>query len=158
MSGIIRQAGGGQLTPEALQQHFKVPPKLHAPYVKTCAAGMKLMFDASTHQMVADYLKKPGPLGPLVGKGIADVVLYIFKESNQTLPPSVLVPAGMYLVAQAIDYIKKTGVRPISPQDEGQATQMMLGLILQKFHIDPDKMMSHIDQQGAAPQAAPAGA
>jgi hypothetical protein len=154
MSGIVQQAGGGQITPQGLQQHFKVPPQFHEAYTRTCAAGMKILFDKNTHDMVAQYLQKPGDTGMKIGSGIASVVLYVYKQSNQTLPPQVLVPAGLYLVAQALDYVKKTNSLPVTPQDEGKAMQAMLGIVLQKFHIDPDKMLSTIDQHGGKPPMA----
>lgn len=154
MAGIVQEAGGGQLTPQGLQQHFKVPAQYQEAYTRACAAGMKILFDKSTHDMVAQYLQKPGDTGMKIGSGVASVVLYVYKQSNQTLPPQVLIPAGLYLVAQALDYVKKTNTLPLTPQDEGKAMQAMIGIVLQKFHIDPNKMLANIDQQGGKPPVA----
>jgi hypothetical protein len=151
MAGLLHDAGAGKLSPDSIQQQFKIPPEYHTAYTKACVAGMKLLFDASTHDMVSKYLDKPGSIGLKIGKGIADVVLFLYSKSNKTLPPQVLVPTGLYLTSHALDYVKKTGQFPITPKDEGEAVQAMLGFVLEKFHIDPNKLM-------AAGEKSPTGA
>ena len=112
---------------------------VQVPYQKVVLAGMKVMFSKETHEMVLEQMQASGPMGVKLGKSIAGLMLLLFQQSNKTLPPQLLVPAGAYLMAQAADYVKKSG-QPVSSMDVAQGMEIMVDTLLHQFGVDPNKL------------------
>ena len=160
MPGLVNSSRGAQeqdlITPEKVQEGINVPPQLQEPYQRVVLAGMKVLFSKDTHSMVQEELAKPGPMGQKLGQGIAGLMLLLFQQSNKTMPPQLLIPAGSYLLAQAADYVKKTG-QPVTNMDVAQGMEIMVDTLFSKFGVDPEKVMNAAggaQQQPAAPAAA----
>ncbi len=161
MPGIINSSRGAQdqelITPEKVQEGINVPPQLQDAYQRVVLAGMKVLFSKDTNSMVQEELAKPGPMGQKLGQGIAGLMLLLFQQSNKTMPPQLLIPAGSYLLAQAADYAKKTG-QPVTNMDVAQGMEVMVDTLFSKFGVDPEKVMNAAggaqQQQPAAPAAA----
>lgn len=151
MAGLIQdnmgQQEGQNLDHDAVQKDIKVPPELQEAYNKVVIAGMKVMFDPATHQMAMKAIEGDGPIGDRVGKGIAGLIATLFKKSNNTIPPQVIVPATVALTMQACDFMKKTG-QQISDKDVGDAVNTAVRTVLTMFGVDPDKMIQLANAKG----------
>jgi len=164
-TGIIQdkmgRPDGTELSAEEVSKNIKMPPDLQKAYDRTVIAGMKVMFSKESHRVMLEELKKPGPLGERLGKGIAGLMLLLFKESNKTMPPSVIIPAGVKLLMEAVDFLRKSGLEKPTNADIATGTQIMITTILEKFGVAPDKLAQLLNQYSnqnipAAPQ--PTGA
>ncbi|MFN9959635.1 MAG: hypothetical protein ACK55I_41650, partial [bacterium] len=81
-----------------------------------------------------------------LGMGIAGLMLLLFKESNETIPPQVIIPAGVNLLSRAADFIRKSGIDSITNADVGDAMEIMISTILQKFGVSPEQMEQMLNQ------------
>lgn len=131
---------GDDLTPEAVSQNIKMPPELQEAYERVVIAGMKMMFSKETHRIMLKELQKKGPIAERLGQGIAGLMLLMFKESNNTMPPQVIIPAGTQLMMEAVDFMRKTKVAKVTNKDIGDAMQIMINVIIGKSGGDPAKI------------------
>jgi hypothetical protein len=77
-------------------------------------------------------------------------MLILFKESNQTMPPQVIVPAGLELMMQAVEFMQKTGMAKVTNKDIGDAMQIFLETVFEKFGGQPgqlEQMLNSYDNQ-----------
>lgn len=152
---------GEELTTEAIKQNIKMPPELQEAYERVVIAGMKVMFAKETHRIMLKEMQKPGPIAERLGNGIAGLMLLLFKESNNTMPPQVIIPAGMELLMQAVDFMRQTGMEKPTNEDIGNAIQTMITVIMQKFGVDPGKfeqMLNSFDNKNVQAAAQQMGA
>ena len=137
---------GDDLNTETIKENIKMPPEFQEAYERVVIAGMKVMFSKESHKLMLDELQKEGPIGQKLGMGIAGLMLLLFKESNQTMPPQVIIPAGVELLMQAADFIRNTKIEKITNADIGEAMEVMISTILQKFGVDPEQMGEMLNQ------------
>lgn len=147
--GMIQQnmarPEGKELTLDSVKKSIKMPPELQEAYERVVIAGMKVMFSKETHRVMLKELQKKGPVGDRLGKGIAGLMLLLFKESNNTMPPQVIIPAGMELMMQAVDFMRETKTAEVTNQDIGQGVQIMISTVASKFGVDPKKLEQMIN-------------
>lgn len=137
---------GDELTPEAVKNGIQIPPDMQEAYDRVVVAGMKLMFSKETHRIMLKEMQKQGPLSQRLGRGVAGLMLIMVKESNNTMPPQIIIPAGVELLMQAVDFMKKTDMATPTNEEIGQAMQIMITTILEKFGVDPAKFEQMLNQ------------
>jgi hypothetical protein len=137
---------GEDLDTQAIKDNIKMPPELQEAYERVVIAGMKVMFSKESHKLMLDELQKEGPMGQKLGTGIAGLMLLLVKESNGTLPPEVIVPAGINLLTRAADFIRKSKIEKITNGDIGEAMEVFISTVLEKFGVDPAKMADMLNQ------------
>lgn len=172
MVGILNQNmarpdAEDEISPEQVRKDMKMPPELQNAYERVVVAGMKLMFSKETHKYMLKQLESDAPMSEKLGNGIAELMIALFLQSNRTMPPQVIIPAGTELVVQAADFIKKSGLAKVTNRDIGDGIQIMMSQVFRQFGIDPDKLFQKIGQfdpsqlpsilqQGQQAQQAPA--
>ena len=137
---------GEELTQENVSKNIKMPPELQEAYDKVVIAGMKVMFSKETHRVMLKELQRGGPLADRLGKGIAGLMLTLFNESNKTMPPSVIIPAGIELLMQAVDFLRETGLEKVTNEDIGNGMEQMIMIIAQKFGASPEALQQALSQ------------
>lgn len=143
----------GQVDVDALLAKINVPPNLQGIFDKAVLSGMRIMFDTKSHAMMQQELAKPGPLAQKMVEGITALVYMLWKQSNQTLPPQIIVPLTFALTLKVFDYLQRSGDPEATKDLLGQALEGAISTVMRKFGVDPD----HNPQGGAAPaSSAPA--
>lgn len=154
--------------PQQVREQMQLPPELKEVYLRVVTAGMKLMFSKETQAQTLKVLDQEGTMSQKLGEGVALVLMTLFLESNKTIPPQVILPAGIELVVQAADFVKQAGLAKITNKDIGDGIQVMMANVFKAFNIDPDKVFANIrnadpnqiaqmvSQQAPAQQPAPA--
>ena len=141
--GMIQQnmgrPEGDELTLENVKKNIKVPPELQEAYERVVIGGRKVMFSKESHQFMLKEMQGQGPVAQRLGQGIAGLMLLLFKESNETIPPEVIIPAGIELLMQAVDFVRETGMGEITNKDIGDALEIMMRMILEKFGMKPEQ-------------------
>ena len=89
--------------------------------------------------MMLEQLDGPGTLAQKLGQGVAGLIALLWQESRQSLPPELLIPSGMVLVAVAADFLRQAG-QPVTDQDIGGGIEAMVTALLQAGGVDPDKL------------------
>lgn len=151
MDGLLNQNmarpdAKSEISPEQVRKDMKLPPELQQAYERVVVAGMKMMFSKETNKYMLKQLEGEGTMAEKLGGGIAELMIALFLESNKTMPPQVIIPAGTELLVQAADFINKSDLAEVTNRDVGDGIQMMMSLIFRQFGIDPDKLMQKIDQ------------
>lgn len=151
MAGILNQNmarpdAEDDISPEQVRKDMKLPPELQNAYERVVVAGMKMMFSKETNKYFLQVLEGKGSMAEKLGNGVAELVLMLFMQSNKTMPPQVIVPAGTELVVQAADFIKKSGLAKVTNRDIGDGIQIMMSQVFRQFGIDPDKLFQKIGQ------------
>ena len=137
---------GDDIDTETIKKNINMPPELQEAYERVVIAGMKVMFSKESHKLMLDELQKEGPVGQKLGMGIAGLMLLLVKESNGTIPPEVIIPAGVNLLSRAADFIRKSEIEKITNADIGDAMEVMISTILQKFGVGPEQMAQMLNQ------------
>lgn len=137
---------GDDIDTETIKNNINMPPELQEAYERVVIAGMKVMFSKESHKLMLDELQKEGPIGQKLGMGIAGLMLLLVKESNGTIPPEVIIPAGINLLARAADFIRKSEIEKITNGDIGDAMEVFISTILEKFGVSPEQMTQMLNQ------------
>lgn len=149
--------GEQELTPQAVSGQMKLPPELQEAYERVVLAGMKMMFGKDTNaQMLKQLQSLSGPISERLGTGIAGILAELFRMSNKTMPPQVIIPAGVELLMQAADFLKRSGAEQIDNKAIGDAMDVMVTTVLKMFKLDPGKVVQFADQQAGQQQSQPA--
>lgn len=129
----------GKTSPEAIRAGLHLNDKQAAQLDRIVLAGRRVMFDSRSHKMFLEQLDGPGTIAQKLGQGVAGLMGLLWQESKQSLPPELLIPSGMCLVAVAAEFLKKGGM-DVSDQDIAGGIEALVTALLQAGGVDPDKM------------------
>lgn len=157
--------GGGKLTitPQSLQAKMHLSPQQAQQLQRIVIAGMKVMFSEQTRGLMQKTLAGPAPMAQKIGLGVAGLLGILMKESQNSIPRELLLPAGMLLIVHAAEFLDKSGAG-VGDQDVSQAIQIMTTAILHVHGVDANKiaaigasgkMPAPMGQGGGAPPMAP---
>jgi hypothetical protein len=134
----------------------KVNPRLQPVVQKLVSAGHQIMFSPQTRHMMQQQLQA-GPSNPeVIGAGIAKLVALLYHESKKTAPVQALIPAGMLLLFDGLQFLSDAGAVQVTPQFLAQCTQAAGSALLQMLGVKPEQMQAAIDQARAKAQPAAA--
>jgi hypothetical protein len=147
---------------EQVKAKIQVPAELRKAYEQIILAGMKLMFDEKTHQAAMEALRGDGPIEQRLAKGVSDLMALLWQQSNQTLPPQLIIPAAVELLSEAADFLSEGGgEETLTVEQTGEAMRLMIGMILERFGVNKESVQSYAQGQapaqgqGAPPAQAP---
>lgn len=157
-AGLIKSKQN--LTPDEVKKGIQIPNEFKEAYERVVAAGMTIMFSKETSKHALSIIKSgTEPIAQRLGKAVAGLLATLYKQSNNTLPPQVMIPAGVELLIQAADFLRRSGLEKIDNQIIGDAMDTMVTSILQGAGMSVDKIVGFMEQQqqkgGATPQPQP---
>lgn len=148
--------GRDDITPEKVKEGIQIPQEFKQAYEKVLAAGMQVMFSKESNKdAVNAIMRGNGPLAKRLGESIAGLLGMMVKQSNGTIPPQVLIPAGVTLLIEAADFLRKTGMAEINNQVIGDAMDAMVTAILGAAGLDSQKIAGFIEQKAGSQQPQP---
>ena len=106
------KAPAGKTSPEAIRAGLHLQPKEAAQLDRIVLAGRKVMFAKQSHKMFLEQLDGPGDIAQKLGQGVAGLMGLLWQESRRSLPPQLLIPGGMVLVAVAAEQKVFTPEKP----------------------------------------------
>jgi hypothetical protein len=124
----------------------KVAPDMKKAFNKIVVAGMKLMYAPQTEKMLRKQMDS-GPPPIAAGQGAAKVVGLMLAKSKGTAPFKAMIPAGVMLTMEALDFLEKAGKAELTPELVAEAVQEFGSAVLQVIGVTPDKleqMMSRV--------------
>lgn len=143
------KAPAGKTSPEAIRAGMHLTGSQGAQLDKIVLAGRKVMFSEQSHKLFLEQLDGPGTIAQKLGQGVAGLMALLWQESKQSLPPQLLIPGGMVLVAVAADFLRKGGM-DVSDEDVAGGIEAMVTALLQAGGVDPDKMAEMGSRSGDA--------
>jgi hypothetical protein len=153
---IAEQLQPEELNTQNVDQTIQVPEELQEAYERVVLAGLKVLFSEETSSLVMQQLEGSGPIDQRIGKGVAGLLLLLFKESNESLPAEVLIPAGIKLTVEAADFVTKATDEQVSQDQLGKAIETMIEEVLKKFGTSVEKLFTQFDQSAVDQEVAQA--
>lgn len=133
------KAPAGKTSPEAIRAGLHLSGNQGAQLDKIVLAGKKVMFSEQSHKMFLEQLDGSGTVAQKLGQGVAGLMGLLWQESRQSLPPQLLIPAGMVLVAVAADFLRQGGM-DVTDEDVAGGIEALVTALLQAGGVDPEKM------------------
>lgn len=151
MAGLIQE--NQDITPDQIRQSMDIPDDMKEAYLKVVSAGMRAMFSKESNQAAVDTLMRGGgPLAQRLGMAIAGLLGMMVKASNGTIPPQVLIPAGVELLVEAADFLRRSKLEQIDNQVIGDAMDVMVKAVLKAANVDPEQLSGFVQQQAGGAQ------
>jgi hypothetical protein len=130
--GAAGQAGGDQPTPQ--EQNA---------YERVVMAGMKVLYDNSTHPGIMNMLTKSAS-DP--AKALADTVsmimLQLDKKSGGKIPEMVILPAAAELLGDVAELASKAGVFTVDENTATKAMQLMVMSLAENYGVQPEDVQA----------------
>lgn len=140
-TGLLKQGADlpkGKITVQSVREQMHVTPQQGQQLDRIVLAGKKAMFSQKSHKLLLDQLKGPGTIEMKLGQGIAGLMALLMQESKNSLPPSLIIPAGLILLVVAAQFLRQTGTK-ISDQEIAGGMDVMTTALLHAVGIDPEK-------------------
>ena len=134
-----KAAPAGETTPEGIRAGMHLNGNEGAQLDKIVLAGRKVMFSEQSHQMFLDQVDAPGDMAQKLGKGVAGLMALLWQESRQSIPPKLLIPAGMVLVGVAAEFLNKGGME-VTDKDIAGGMEEMVDSIMTAAGVDTGRM------------------
>lgn len=152
MEGLIQSEqpadSRDDLTAEKVTQGIQIPAELQDAYGRVVAAGMSAMFsEKSNKAAVGAMMRGQGSVAEKLGQAIAGLLGMLVKTSNNTIPPQILIPAGVELLIQAADFLRKAKLAEINNQVIGDAMDVMVTTIFKAAGLSVDQVVGFVEQQ-----------
>lgn len=145
-----------EYTADSVRAQMEIPGDLREAYEKIITAGLKVMFDPTTRKDTLSFINESGGEPAKLAQGVMSVVATLYQQSNGTLPPNLIIPAGIELLVHAADVAKDGGME-VGNDMLAEAMSELVKQTLQKFGASPEqmqKLMSGLDSEQQAPGAA----
>ncbi len=147
-----------------IRNKINVPPELKKEFARLVAAGMHVMFDPKSRTVMIQQLKSSPDIVKNISEGVAGLMAILFKQ-NSKMDQRLIIPAALTLLTHVLDYIEKTKMAQLSPQQMGQVIHATVYAVMHKFNVPDNAITQAINpKQGptqttaptvAAPPAAP---
>lgn len=125
----------------------KIPANLKQIYQKTILSGMRILFDKRSHKMMLDQIDKPGPMDQKLAEGIITLLYMLWQQSNQTLPPQIIVPVTVVMTLRAFEFLQKSGEPEATNEVLGEALAQATTGIMSKFGVDEAQLQGMAQSQ-----------
>jgi Ni,Fe-hydrogenase maturation factor len=115
------------------------PPKLRSSIDRIVTAGKRLMYDPQTHELMVKQLQtlQAGNEADRIAQGIAALISMIAEKSK-------------VLMCDAIDFLAESGKIEVTEDLVAEATQELMGYVMQKLGIGPEQI-AQAQAEGQAP-------
>ena len=74
-------------------------------------------------------------------------MVYMFNESNGTMPQEIIVPAAMLLLLKAADFVNQSGKGNISDEEIGQAMEILIDSLFDGLGVDRGELDAAMTQE-----------
>lgn len=147
--------GGQDISADSVRSQMQIPPELQSAYERVVTAGKKILYSEQMAPDIQQMLQGPGDMGQKLGHGITALMALLVSKANGTMPPQIIIPAAIELLADAADMLKKAGSK-ITPQDTAEGMAVLVQTILENAGVSPEDLPQLVAQQGGGQAQGPA--
>jgi hypothetical protein len=148
-ASVAPKKDSSAVTPDSVRAKLSIPQDMQDGYQRIVLAAKKIMYSEQLKPQMMALLKEPGTTGEKIGKGVVALMAILYSQSNNTLPPQLIIPAATELVAEAADFLRKAGMK-VSDDDVAEGMATMVEEILSRAGVEPEQIPELIAQQGGA--------
>lgn len=142
--GLVTKVENPLLKQMITELEAKMNPQQKADYMPIVVAGMKILFDDSTHSMVKDKIKNSKSLVKDGAAGAVMLIGVIAKEAKGKMKVEMAVPAAITLLCYIYDFIEDSTGGRIDQGSLAKAVQTVAVETLKLFGIDQKKFANGI--------------
>lgn len=143
------------ISADSFRAKMTLPPDLKKPYEQAIKNGLLVMFGESMREETLKFMESGDDIPQALADGIYSVVVYLFKQSNGTMPPQILIPVGVELLAHAVDVAKKAGI-DVPDNDVAEGMGEFIQAVLTASGVGPEQMQQLVAGMDSG-QTAPKG-
>lgn len=135
-----------------------VPPSMREAYDKVVDAGMKIMFDKSTHHLMQEQMAAEGAMDDKLAEGVANLMTMLIQNSSGAFPQQLIIPAGIELLLHAADFAAQGPGEAIDANTMGSAIQKFIFQLFEGSGVNPEQLMAgigEIEKLNGQPQDGP---
>lgn len=156
MNGLIDKARGAPddsdaTTPQGVRSRMSLPQGMGDAYEAVITTAKKIMYSEQMKPQLTELLRSDMPVAEKLGMGATALVAMLYTQTNGTMPPQLIIPAATELVAEAADFMRKTGLE-ISDDDIAEGMATVVEMILGRAGITPDQIPALLQGEGGQPQ------
>lgn len=140
----------------ALQRDIesKILPQLQDAFRRVMLAGQKLLFSASTHDMLLEEIQSSDPADKKLAGGAAGLMVLLNKESRGQIPPAIYIPAGAWLLLEIADVMVRGG-QELTQQDVRDGLDQFAAAVMSHHGATPDQVTATMTGQPPTTQQSP---
>lgn len=144
-----------EISAESFRSKMTIPPELERPYQQAVKNGLLVMFGKGVREQTLSFMESGEDVPQAMADGIYSVVVYLFNQSNGTMPPQILIPVGVELLAHAVDVAKKAGI-DVPDSDVAEGMGQFIQAVLTASGVGPEQMQQLVAGMDSG-QSAPKG-
>lgn len=142
-----------EISAESFRAKMTLPPELKKSYEAGVKNGLLMMFGKQAREETLKFFEQAEAIPRALADGIYSVVVFLYTQSNGSMPPQIVIPVGVELLAHAVDVARKAGFE-VSDEDVAEGMGEFVEAVLVATGADPQKMQQMVAgmDSGLSPQ------
>ncbi len=138
--GAEQAPAKGGVSPQDVRSKIQVPQQFQQALDRAILAGRKILYSPQMTPQIQQLMQGPDSMGDKLAKGVAGLIGILVDKSNKTLPPQILIPAAVVLVAEAGELVNA------SDEDVAEGMAGVIEQVLNAAGVTPDKLPGMLEQ------------
>ena len=115
-------------------------PGMRKTYAKMLKIGKDLLYAPETAEAVQGLILDDSlPMENKLGEGVANLVIMMDNKANGTIPKDMLIPVGVSLLFEAVDYMYECGIE-VTEEELSDGLEMMVYAVYQGYNIPAEEV------------------
>ena len=132
-----------EISADSFRSKMTIPPELKKAYEAGVKNGLLVMFGKQTREETLKFMEAGEDIPQAMADGIFSVVVFLYDQSNGTMPPQIIIPVGVELLAHAVDVAKKAGI-DVSDADVAEGMGKFIEAVLTASGVGPEQMQQMV--------------
>ena len=141
-----------EISADSFRAQMKLPPQLKKPFDAGVRNGLLMLFSKGAREESLDMLAKSTNMAKTLADAAFSTVFILHEKSNGTMPPQIIVPVGVELLAHCFEVAQKAGI-PMDNNDVAEAMGLFVGAVLKAANIGPEQMQQMVGGMDSGAQA-----
>lgn len=115
-------------------------PDMRKTYAKMLKIGKDLLYAPETAEAVQGLILDDSlPMKNKLGEGVANLVIMMDNKANGSIPKDMLIPVGVSLLFEAVDYMYECGIE-VTEEELSDGLEMMVYAVYQGYNIPAEEV------------------
>lgn len=145
-----------EISADSFRAKMTLPPELKKAYEAGVKNGLLVMFGKNMRDETLKFMESGEDIPQTMADGIYSVVMFLFGQSNGTMPPQIIIPVGVELLAHAVDVAKRAGIE-VTDADVAEGMGKFIEAVLTASGVGPEQMQKMVAGGMDSGQTAPKG-